>query len=205
MKTWSSLDSPFKRAMELNAAYLLSLEPDRLLSGFRREAGLPPKAPAYGGWEAEGVAGHTLGHYLTALSQQFRANEDRRCAARVNYIVGELALCQNQDPPVYVAALPNAKQIFAGLKRGGGGMEGWVPWYTMHKLFAGLRDAYLLCGNDEAKVVLIRLTDWADAVTSDLTPQEMETMLDTEQGGMAEALADVYDITGDAKYLALAR
>jgi len=135
------LDGPFKTALELNGKYLLSLDADHLLSGFRKNAGLRPKAPAYGGWEGMGVAGHSLGHYLSALAQYYAATGDRRFLDRLNYIVDELAECQAQDPTGYVAAIPDGKAIFEGLKQRGGHMEGWVPWYTMHKLMAGLRDA----------------------------------------------------------------
>jgi uncharacterized protein len=199
------LDGPFKTAMELNARYLLSLEPDRLLADFRKNAGLDPKASAYGGWEAEGVAGHSLGHYLTAIAQQYRATRDPRFLERVNYIVAELAECQAKDRGGYVAAIPGGKAIFDGLKARGGAMQGWVPWYTMHKLLAGLRDAYLLCDNQQAKVVLIRLADWTHSATQELTDAEMETMLGMEHGGMPEVLGDVYAVTGDPKYLVLAR
>ena len=199
------LDSPFKTAMALNAEYLLTLEPDRLLSGVRRNAGLPPKAPRYGGWEAEGVAGHSLGHYLTAIAQQYQATGDTRFLDRVNYIVAELAACQARDTNGLITAIPNARVMFASLKTRSGRVEGWAPWYTMHKLFAGLRDAHQLCGSALAGTVLLKLADWADGVTRDLTPQEMETMLGEEHGGMPEVLADVYALTGDPRYLALAK
>ncbi len=199
------LDGPFKVAMELNAKYLLSLDPDRLLSGMLQNAGLPPKAPRYGGWESQGVAGQSLGHYLTALAQQYRATGDQRFLERVNYIVGELSRCQARDPNGFVAAIPNGRALFHGLKQRDGRLEGWAPWYTMHKLFAGLRDAYVLCGNEQAKAVMIRLAGWAEAVTHDLSPQEMETMLGNEHGGMAEVLADIYLLTGDPQHLELAK
>ena len=199
------LEGPFKAAMELNARYLLSLEADRLLSGVRRNAGLQPKAPRYGGWEAQGVAGQSLGHYMTALAQQCRATGDSRFLERLNYVVGELAECQAKDPTGYVAAIPDGKAVFEGMKKRGGRMLGWVPWYTMHKLFQGLRDAYRLTENEQAKAVLIRLTDWTDFVTKDLTEQETEIMLGMEHGGMAETLADVYAITGNPRHLATAR
>jgi len=199
------LDGPFKTAMELNAKYLLSLEADRLLSGVRENAGLAPKAPRYGGWEKEGVAGQSLGHYLTALAQQHRATGDERFRARADYIVSELAACQARDTNGFVAAIPEGRNLFYGLKKRAGRQDGWAPWYTMHKLFAGLRDAYLLCGNQTAKTVLIKLADWADLVTRELTPAEMETMLGNEHGGMPEVLADVYAITRESKYLDLAK
>ena len=199
------LEGPFKDAMELNARYLLWLEPDRLLSGVRRNAGLPTKARSYGGWEGQGVAGQTLGHYITALALQYRATGDQRFRNRLNYIVDELAACQAKEAFGYIAAIPNGKTMFAGLKARGGRMDGWVPWYTMHKLFQGLRDAYLFTGNEEAKQVFLKLADWADAVTKDLTAAELETMLAMEHGGMPEVLADAYAMSGDPKYLAAAR
>lgn len=199
------LDGPFKDAMELNARYLLTLEPDRLLSGVRKNAGLTPKAPRYGGWEGQGVAGQTLGHYMTALAQQYRASGDQRFLDRLNYVVDELAECQAKDQTGYVAAIPDGKAMFAGMKARGGRMEGWVPWYTMHKLFQGTRDAYRYTGNEKAKQVFLKLADWADAVTKPLTEVEKETMLGMEHGGMPEVMADAYAFTGEAKYLAAAR
>lgn len=91
------LDSPFKTAMELDAKYLLSLEPDRLLSRFREFAGLKPKAETYGGWETATISGHSLGHYLTAVSKLYASTKDRSLLKRVNYIVDELAQCQRPD------------------------------------------------------------------------------------------------------------
>ncbi len=88
------LDGPFKEAMTADARYLLDIEPDRLLSDFRVHAGLKPKGEKYGGWESSGLAGHTLGHYLSACSMQYAATGDSRYLERVNYIVNELALCQ---------------------------------------------------------------------------------------------------------------
>ena len=133
------LPSPFQAAMKRDTAYLLSLDPDRLLHNFRTEAGLTPKAPIYGGWEDSGVAGHILGHYLSALSMQYRATHNPRIKARVDYIVGELALCQEKNGHGYVSAIPGGKAMFADVAagRGDGVHRGWVPWYTMHKLLAG--------------------------------------------------------------------
>ena len=106
------LDGPFKKAMMLDAEYLLRLEPDRLLSWFRKEAGLKPKGEVYGGWEAQGVAGHSLGHYLSACAMMFASTGDARFRERVNYIVNELELCQRENGNGYVAAIPNGKKIF---------------------------------------------------------------------------------------------
>ena len=113
------LDSPFKAAMERNASYLLSIEPDRLLHNTRKYAGLAPKAEAYGGWESLGIAGHTLGHYLTALSQQYAATGDERFRKRIDYIVSEMAVCQAAYGDGYIGALPPLElRTLRAFKRG---------------------------------------------------------------------------------------
>jgi DUF1680 family protein len=204
------LDGPFKAAMERDAAYLLLLEPDRFLAWFRKEAGLEPKGKVYGGWESQGVAGHCLGHYLSACSMMYASSGDPRFKERVDYIVGEMALCQEGNGNGYVAAIPNGKKIFEEVVRGDirtAGFDlngGWVPWYTIHKEMAGLRDAYLLCGNSRALDVWKKFTDWACGVTDKLTDEQWQKMLACEQGGMKEVCADLYSITGDQKYLTLA-
>ena len=201
------LPSPFQAAMKRDTAYLLSLDPDRLLHNFRTEAGLTPKAPIYGGWEDSGVAGHILGHYLSALSMQYRATHNPRIKARVDYIVGELAVCQEKNGHGYVSAIPGGKAMFADVAagRGDGVHRGWVPWYTMHKLLAGLRDAYLYADNAQAKDVLVRLSDWTVDTTRNLSDEQWQVMLEQEHGGMNEVLADVYALTGEPKYLELSR
>ncbi len=199
------LDSPFKRAMDLNARYLLSLEPDRFLCYFRTNAGLKPKAEAYGGWEAPNSgAGRCLGHYLSALSLQFRASGDARFKQRVDYIVDELALCQQTNG--LLTAQAGVKEAFAELATGKGDAlrKSRVPWYIQHKIFAGLRDAYLLTGNEKAKALLVRMSDWAVDVTQALDETQFQIMLDQEHGGMREVLADVYAMTGNTRYLTLA-
>jgi hypothetical protein len=205
------LDSPFRHAMELDKAYLLSLEPDRLLAWFRKEAGLDPKAPVYGGWESQTIAGHSLGHYLSACSLLYANEKDPQILERVEYIVDELALCQRKHGDGYVAAIPNGKKVFEEISRGqirsaGFDLNGlWVPWYTTHKLMAGLRDAYLYCGNRKALTVLTQLADWADQITANLTDEDWQKMLACEHGGMNEVLADLYALTGDSKYLELSK
>ncbi|HEY2588246.1 MAG TPA: beta-L-arabinofuranosidase domain-containing protein [Tepidisphaeraceae bacterium] len=201
------LDGPFKAAKDRNGQYLLSLEPDRFLHYFRTEAGLPPKAPAYGGWESpnEG-AGRCLGHYLSALSLQYRATGDDRFKRRIDYIIDELALIQAANGNGYLCAEENGKQFWADLAAGNPNAlkKHRVPWYIQHKMFAGLRDAFELAGSDKAKQVLIRLADWAISVTAKLDDAAFQTMLEQEHGGMREVLCDVYAITGEQKYLDLA-
>jgi uncharacterized protein len=204
------LDSPFRDAMLRDGNYLLSLEPDRLLSWFRKEAGLPPKGAVYGGWESQGIAGHTLGHYLSACSQMYASTGDRRFLERVNYIVDQLAECQRANGNGYVAAIPNGREIFAKIQRGEiksqdfGLNGGWVPWYTLHKEFAGLIDAWQFCSSTNALEVVTNLADWADATTKNLTEEQWQKMLVCEQGGMNESLANLYAITGNTNYLQLA-
>lgn len=208
------LDGPFKAARDRDAAWLLSLDADRLLSGFRSVAGLEPKAAKYGGWESQGVAGHSLGHYLSACSQMYAATGDEKFNQRVGYIVDQLAECQaaNGDGEFkgYLAAFPDGKKIFHEIGAGDIRTQGfdlnggWVPWYTIHKDMAGLRDAYLLADNAKALDVLTKYADWALRLTDKLSPEQIQTMLKAEQGGMNEVSADLYAITGDKKYLRLA-
>ncbi len=208
------LASPFKAAMERNAKYLLALDPDRLLHNTRKYAGLQPKGELYGGWEARGIAGHTLGHYLTALAQQYAATGDVRFHDRIAYIVDEMAACQRVYGDGYIGALPPLElETLRGFKdgkvepQGGFNFQGgaWVPWYTEHKVLAGLKDAWVLAGNTQAKEVTLKLADWIDEVTRPLTPDQRQRMLRVEHGGMNETLADIYALTGDQKYLDTAR
>lgn len=205
------LDGPFKHAQELNAKYLLSLSADRLLARFRSNAGLMPKAPAYGGWESEGVSGHTLGHYLSACSLMYASTGDKRFKERVTYIVRVLDQCQQAAGDGFLGAMPNGREIFARVAKGditsaGFDLNGsWVPWYNEHKTFAGLIDAYLYTGDTEAKKVLFRLADWAIETTKNLTDDQWQKMLACEHGGMNDALADVYALSGNPKYLELSR
>ena len=204
------LDGPFKHAMELDGKYLLKLEPDRLLSRFREYAGIKPRAAIYGGWEAMGVSGHTLGHYLSACSMMYGSTGDKKYLERVCYIVDELAECQKANGNGYVGAVPDGKRIFEEIAKGdirssGFDLNGcWVPWYTLHKLYAGLRDAWTICGNAKAKGVLIASMNWVNTEVAGLNDEQFQKMLACEQGGMNEVCADTYAITGDSKYLRLA-
>ncbi len=205
------LDGPFQHAMELDARFLLSLEPDRFLSLFRKEAGLKPKAENYGGWEARGLAGHSLGHYLSACARMYQVTGDKTFRERVDTIVSELAECQKANGNGYVEAIPNGKKLFAEIANGdvrSGGFDlngGWVPWYNLHKLFAGLIDAYRYAGSSPALEVATNLADWTDETTRNLTEAQWQRMLACEHGGMNEALADLYALTGRTNYLALSR
>ncbi|HVX51900.1 MAG TPA: beta-L-arabinofuranosidase domain-containing protein [Chitinophagaceae bacterium] len=201
--------SPFKNAMDKDAAYLLLLKPDRLLYRFYKNAGLPPKDSVYGGWESEGLSGHTLGHYLSACSMMYASTGDDRFKQRVDYIVDELARCQQARKTGYVGAIPNEDTIFGRVARGEiktGGFDlngGWSPWYTVHKVMAGLVDAYLYCDNNKALHIATGMADWAGKTVNGLSPEQLQKMLRCEYGGMNDVLANIYAITGEKKYLDL--
>jgi DUF1680 family protein len=205
---------PFRHAQDLDVKYLLSLEPDRLLAWFRKEAGLAPKGEAYGGWEQESLAGHSLGHYLTACSLAYKATDDDEFKKKVDYIVSELAEVQKANGNGYLGAIPKGKEMWAQVKAGeiikdktaNFSLNGvWSPWYTMHKLYAGLIDAYRLCGNELAKDVVVKYANWAYDTTAHLNDETIQKMLACEFGGMNESMAEMYEITGDDRYLDLAK
>jgi hypothetical protein len=204
------LDGPFADAVKANRTYLLALELDRLLAPYLHEAGLEQKAKYYGNWESSGLAGHTAGHYLSALSTMIASGADTpdgELRRRLDYMVSELDRCQKASGDGYVGGVPGSSELWKSVAAGH--VEAvnskWVPWYNLHKLFAGLRDAYVVAGNTKARDILIQCGDWCDKITSGLSDQQMQRMLGQEHGGMNEVLADIYAITGDQKYLRLAR
>jgi uncharacterized protein len=202
--------SPFKNAEEKDAAYLLAIEPNRLLHRFYLNAGLPTKGDIYGGWENGGLSGHSLGHYLSAIAMFYANSGNAEYKKRVDYIVDELATCQKARKTGYVGAIPNEDSIFAQVKRGeivSRGFDlngGWSPWYTVHKVMAGLVDAYLYCDNAKAIDVVVKMADWTGTIVNHLSEELRLKMLMCEYGGMNDVLVNIYAITGDAKYLKLA-
>lgn len=196
--------------MERNADYLLSLEPDRFLHNTLKYAGLEPKGELYGGWEAKGIAGHSLGHYLTAISLQYAATGDPRFKQRIDYTVSEMAICQKKYGDGYIGALPPQEletmrafadgtvNVSSPFNFKGGA---WVPWYTQHKVLAGLKDSWVLGGNEQAKTVALKLADWVDDITKTLSEDQQQDMLRVEHGGMLETLMDLYALTGNKNYL----
>jgi len=201
--------SPFPAAVKANRDYLLALDPARLLAPFRREAGLPAQSQAYGNWESGGLDGHTAGHYLSALAHMIAAGDDTsdgELRRRLDQMIGELKTCQDAFGDGYVGGVPGSRELWAAIAAGK--VEAisrkWVPWYNLHKTFAGLRDAWLETGHVPARDVLVRLGDWCVSLTSRLSDEQMQRMLDQEHGGMNEVMADLYAITGDRKYLTTA-
>jgi DUF1680 family protein len=201
--------SPFKNAMQKDAAYLLVIEPDRLLYRFYQNAGLPTKGQIYGGWESEGLSGHTLGHYLSACAMFYSNTGNIEFKNRVDHIVSELARCQQARKTGYVGAIPNEDTLWAKVSRGeirSGGFDlngAWSPWYTVHKVMAGLVDAYLYCDNQQALKVVTGMADWAGNLLKNLTEEQRIKMLNCEYGGMQDVLVNIYSINGNKKYLDL--
>ena len=202
---------PFLQAQNSNQRYLMALDADKLLAPFRREAGLPLPKASYGNWESSGLDGHMGGHYLSALALMFAATGDAAVQERLNYTIAELKKCQEANGNGYLGGIPDGAAAWQDIAKGklkadNFSVNGkWVPWYNLHKVYAGLRDAYTYGGNADAKVMLIGMADWALQLTSRLSPEQMQAMLRSEHGGMNEVLADVYQMTGEKKYLELAR
>jgi hypothetical protein len=203
-------NGPFAPAVAANRDYLLALDPDRLLAPFRREAGLAAKAQPYGNWESSGLDGHTAGHYLSALAHMIASGGDTpdgRLRQRLDHMLSEMAVCQDAFGDGYLGGVPGSRELWRAVAAGdvGAVRKRWVPWYNLHKTLAGLRDAYLEAGDARARDLLVHLGDWCVTLTTPLSDAQMQQMLNEEHGGMNETLADLYAITGDAKYLATAK
>jgi len=202
---------PLKHAQDLDAEYLLKLEPDRMMAYYRQRAGLEPKAQGYGGWDGDGrnLTGHIAGHYLSAVSLMYAATGDGRFKERADYLVREMKEVQDKHGDGYLGALANGKEQFIEVSRGnirsgGFDLNGlWSPWYVLHKTFAGLGDAYRQTGNRTALEVEIKFAAWAEGILSKLDDAQLQKMLNTEFGGMTEVLADLYADTGDKRWLDL--
>ncbi len=212
------LPSPFLDAVEANRRYLHQLEPDRLLHNYRKHAGLPPRGEPYGGWEADTIAGHSLGHYLAACALMHAQTGDGVCRERALYVVAELALCQEAAGDGYVAGftrrrgevVEDGKLLFAELLRGdiraaGFDLNGcWVPFYNWHKLFSGLFQAHRHCGSTAALGVATRLAGYIGGIFDRLEDGQVQQILDCEHGGINHSFAELYHRTGELRWLALA-
>ena len=206
------LNGPFKHARDLNIKVLLEYDVDRLLQPFLKEAGLPEKGKRYQNWT--GLDGHVGGHYLSALAMNYAATQNAECKRRMDYMIAELKACQDANTKNnadwgagYVGGVPDSKKIWSTLRTGdfAAYRSAWVPWYNVHKMYAGLRDAWVYTGNEGAKNIFLKFCDWAINITSSLTDAQMQSMLDTEHGGMNEIFADAYEMTSNEKYLIAAK
>ena len=205
------LEGPLKHARDLNIETLLKYDCDRLMAPYRKEAGLTPKAKCYPNWD--GLDGHVGGHYLTAMAIN-AATGNEECRKRMEYIISEIAECAEancKNHPQwgvgYMGGMPNSQNIWNGFKDGDFRVYSgsWAPFYNLHKMYAGLRDAWPYCGNEQAKSLFLQFCNWAIHITSGLSDEQMERMLGNEHGGMNEVLADAYAITHEQKYLDCAK
>lgn len=216
------LPGPFRDNMARDLEYLTSFDCDRLLAPFEQVAGLPARAPSLGGWESQGLASHYCGHFLSAAAMMHAQTRDPRLERKIDELLPRLAACQRAngraDPDFrgYCTGIPRSKPAFKQALAGhidvhnpralySFSLNGlWSPWYTVHKIMAGLRDVWLYMGRTQARNVLLGMTEWAAQFPRKLSVTQMQTMLISEQGGMNEVLADVHAITGDDAHLILA-
>jgi DUF1680 family protein len=203
---------PFSVNAQRNSAYLLFLDPDRMLRSFRLNYGMATTARPMGGWEWPGsrIRGHITGHLLSALALAYASTGTspsdparRALQARGDYLVSQLAFLQGRATmvgynPGYLSGFP---EVYFDWLEQGKYRKIWSPYYMIHKYIAGLIDQYQLAGNGQALDVATRLGDWVDRRTSRLTYQHMQATLEVEFGGLPEALANLYRITGEGRYL----
>ncbi len=182
------------------ALILLSLDTDRLVHDFRINAGLPSHAEPLGGWEAPSceLRGHFTGHYLSACAQMFAATGDARYKDKGEAVVKALGECQDKLNGGYLSAFPETFIDRVEQRK-----QVWAPYYTLHKILAGLEDMYVDCHDQQALDIARKFGDWVVTRNSKLTDEQLQAMLQTEQGGMNEALANLYALTGEKKYLDL--
>lgn len=200
------LDGPFKDAMVRDRNYVMAMDPDRLLHMFRVTAGLPSAAKPLAGWESpeNEVRGHSMGHYLSACAMLYADTGDKAVKSRVDIIVSELAKCQaalamHGSNPGYLAAFPESFY-----DRCDNLQPVSVPWYTCHKIMAGMLDVYVYTGNKQALDVVEKMAAWVKFRTDRLSEDQMQKTLNNEYGGMGEVMASIYAATGNPDYLTVA-
>lgn len=203
------LNGIFKDSQDKGKEYLVYLDVDRLVAPCYESIGKIPKKPRYGGWEAMKISGHSLGHFLSAVASMYVATKDETLKEKLNYAISELAYLQSLDEKGYVSGFPREcfDRVFTGdfnVTRFELG-DSWVPWYSIHKIYAGLIDAYVLIGNEQALDVVTKLSDWAKKGTDNLTEEQFDKMIYCEHGGMCEVMANLYEITKNEEYLELSK
>lgn len=201
------LEGPFKEAQERDRKVLHDLEAERLLHSFRVTAGLPSTAQPLGGWEkpTSELRGHFVGHFLSACALMSASADDEKLKAKGDYIVAELAKCQAAMPERgynkgFLSAYPES--FFDRLDQR---ERVWAPYYTLHKIMAGLLDMYQLTGNQQALDVLLRMSDWLKFRIDRISSEQQQKILMAEHGGMMEILANLYSVTRNPEHLKLAR
>ncbi len=199
MQNVTLLDSYELNAFKKEVDYLKSLDADRLMRGFGDISGRKINAEKYGGWETSNIQGHTLGHYLTAVSQAFASSNDNELKKITDYMISVLKECQL--PNGYIHAIPESH--YDKLENGDTS-DTWVPWYSMHKVLAGLVDVYKFTGNEDALGIASKLGDWVYSHTSQWTEETQKTVLNIEYGGMNDCLYNLYKYTKNENHLSAA-
>ena len=203
MKQVRLLSGEVATAAEINQKYLDSLTTDRLLHSFRLTAGIASNATPYGGWEKPDceLRGHfNGGHYLSAVALSYASAGNDSLRKSGDVMVAELAKCQKANSQGYLSAYPTS--LFQKLVDG---KQVWAPFYTLHKIMAGLLDMYLHTGNEQALQVCEGMAGWVQAYFEGISDETRQRMLRIEYGGMNEVLANLYGITGKERYLRIAR
>ena len=208
-------DGPFRHAQELNCQVLLQYDLGRLMQPYENQAGLPESGKAFENWGGTyGLQGHVGGHYISALAISYASCQDATVKAqlkeRMDRFVTRLKDCQqvwdqheNAIMHGYCGAVYNSEKVFTTLAVGNMDeyWKSWVPFYNVHKTYAGLRDAWMYGGNEEAKEVFLKFCDWGVNLIAGLTDDQMQGLLNQEHGGINEMFADAYQMTKDEKYL----
>jgi DUF1680 family protein len=191
------LPGVFQNAQWANRNFLNEQTPDRLLYVFRVNAGIPSSAEPLGGWEKPDceLRGHFVGHYLSACALSYSSTGDKDLKARGEYLVAELAKCQQRLQGGYLSAFPI--EYFDRLSAR---QKVWAPFYTVHKIMAGMLDMHEHCGSAQALSVLNGMADWADRWSGSLSEEHMQMVLDTEYGGIGETLYSLSALTGEDRF-----
>lgn len=211
--------SIFADAQAANRNYLASLDPERLLHNFYLSAGMSAPKEIYGGWEAMGIAGHSLGHWLSAVSLIIANTGDRELTAQLDHCLSEMVRIQAAHGDGYCGGTTverdgetiDGKIVFEEVRRGeisSHGFDlngGWVPLYTWHKVHAGLIDAHRLAGNSKAMPIMLGVAGYLADVLEGLDDEQMQRVLAAEHGGLNESYADTFAITGNPRWLRLAQ
>lgn len=203
--------SAFKHAEDMDIRYLLAIDPDRLLAPYMKEAGLEPKAENYTNWENTGLDGHIGGHYLSALAYMYASTGHPEIKVRLDYFISELKRCADANGDGYLSGVSDGRRIWKEISEGDirassfGLNDGWVPLYNIHKIFAGLRDAYLIYGSEDCKEMFIGLAGWMYRLTENLSDEQLQKMLASEHGGLTEVFADASVIGNDDRFMQMAK
>ena len=203
MKQVRLLPGQYETLAGINRKYLNSLPTDRLAHTFRLTSNITSTAEPFGGWEKPDVElrGHFCGgHYLSAVALAYASSGDEDLKKKGDALVAVLAQCQEANKNGYVSAFP-----FEFFDRLRDRVRVWAPFYTIHKIMAGLLDMYLLAGNTQALDICQKMAGWVDFYTGPLAYEHMQRVLETEYGGMGEVLCNLYAVTGNGSYLGTAR